>query len=185
MSPRPTQTLAAEHRLIEGVLDALERAVAEAERTRVLPAAFIEDVVLFSRVFVDRCHHGKEERCFFPCLVNLGLPADGGPIEIMLREHEEGRRLALAIADGLARYQHGSAALEDVLGICRDYVDLLRTHIEKETHVLFPLGDELAGEDEDEGARRCFEEIEASLGAAGRDVLTRLTTMSAHPGRTP
>lgn len=185
MNARPTETLAAEHRVIGEVLAALDRAVAEAERTRVVPAAFLGDLVRFSRAFVDRCHHGKEERCFFPCLVACGVPADGGPIEVMLQEHEEGRRLAAVIADTLARHEAGRAALEDVLGVCRDYVDLLRTHIDKETRVLFPLGDELAGEREDDGTRRCFEEVEASSGAGARDVLARLTARSRYPEGPP
>ena len=34
----------------------------------------------FFRVFVDRCHHGKEEEYLFPTMEKRGIPADKGPI---------------------------------------------------------------------------------------------------------
>lgn len=162
---RATQQLAAEHRVIEEVLAALDRVVADAERTRVVPVTFLKQLVTFSRSFVDQCHHGKEERCFFPCLVKRGVPAEGGPIQVMLREHEEGRRLVGVIEDTLVRHEDGRAALDDVLGACRDYVDLLRTHIEKESQVLFPLGDAVMGDDDEAGTGQCFADMDAALGA--------------------
>jgi len=174
MTVRATQELTAEHRVIEDVLAALDRAVTDAARSGAVPAAFLRDVVAFSRMFVDRCHHRKEERCFFPCLAKCGVPVEGGPIGVMLREHEEGRRLVGVIDDTLARHEAGSATLEDVLGVCRDYVDLLRAHIAKETQVLFPIGDAVVGDEDEAGVRRCFEETDGAFGAGARDVLTRL-----------
>jgi len=185
MSARPTEELTAEHRVIEGVLEALDRAAADAARTRVVPTAFLRDVVTFSRMFVDRCHHGKEERCFFPCLAKCGVPEEGGPIGMMLREHEQGRRLTGVIDDTLARYEDGRATLEDVLEPCREYVDLLRTHIDKETHILFPIGDAVAGDADDAGVRRCFEDTDGSFGTGARGVLTRLAETLAHSGGRP
>jgi hemerythrin-like domain-containing protein len=170
---RATQELAAEHRVIEQAMAALERAVVDAERTGVVPEAFIEDVVRFSRAFIDRCHHGKEERCFFPCLARRGVPVEGGPIETMLQEHEQGRRLVAVIEETLARHRGGRAALEDLLGACRDYIDLLRGHIEKETQMIFPLGDAVANEEDDAGTQRCFEETEAAIETPPSDMLRR------------
>ena len=185
MTVRATQELTAEHRVIEDVLAALDRAVTDAARSGAVPAAFLRDVVAFSRMFVDRCHHGKEERCFFPCLAKCGVPVEGGPIGVMLREHEEGRRLVGVIDDTLARHEAGSATLEDVLGACRDYVDLLRAHIAKETQVLFPIGDAVVGDEDEAGVRRCFEETDGAFGAGARDVLARLAETLAHSGGTP
>ena len=185
MTARATQELTAEHRVIEDVLAALDRAVADAARTRAVPAAFLRDVVTFSRLFVDRCHHGKEERCFFPCLAKCGVPVEGGPIGVMLREHEEGRRLVGVIDDTLARAEDGRATLEDVLAACRDYVDLLRAHIAKETEILFPIGDAVADAEDDAGVRRCFAETDAAFGDGARDVLAQLAETLAHPGGTP
>ncbi len=65
---RSTQELVEEHGVIESVLRALDLKLNEADRTGVVPVDFLRDVVRFSQSFVDRCHHGKEERCLFPCL---------------------------------------------------------------------------------------------------------------------
>lgn len=171
---RATGELAAEHKVIERALAALEQVVLEAERTRVLPVPFLKDLVTFSRSFVDRCHHGKEEGCLFPCLVQCGVPAEGGPIGTMLREHAEGRRLVGLIEESVARHEAGRAAVEDVLALCRDYVDLLRGHIDKESQMLFPIGDSVMSEDDDARTRRCFEDTEGALGSRAYDALTGL-----------
>jgi hemerythrin-like domain-containing protein len=89
----------------------------------------------------------------------------------MLLEHEEGRRLVTVIEDTLARHEAGQAPLDDVLGACRDYVDLLRSHIGKETRVLFPMGDAVVDERDDAATVRCFEDAGAALGAGAQDRL--------------
>lgn len=126
---RSTEQLAADHAGILEVLEALDGVLREAERTRTVPSDFLRTLVAFSQSFVDRCHHGKEEGCLFPCLARLGMPTDGGPIGVMLQEHEQGRALMRAIAAALDRYEAGRAAVDDVLAPFREYADLLRHHI--------------------------------------------------------
>jgi hemerythrin-like domain-containing protein len=48
-------------------------------------------IVEFIQVFADKCHHGKEENLLFRSMVKAGLPKEGGPIAVMLSEHEMGR----------------------------------------------------------------------------------------------
>ena len=38
----------------------------------------------FFKVFVDKCHHGKEEAMLFPALERVGIAKEGGPIGVML-----------------------------------------------------------------------------------------------------
>ncbi|MGD0266766.1 MAG: hemerythrin domain-containing protein, partial [Candidatus Methylomirabilota bacterium] len=38
-----------------------------------------------------QCHHGKEENLLFKTMVDRGFPRQGGPIAVMLHEHETGR----------------------------------------------------------------------------------------------
>ena len=47
--------------------------------------------VRFIREFADARHHGKEEDILFRAMVAAGFPADGGPIAVMLMDHEAGR----------------------------------------------------------------------------------------------
>jgi len=91
-----TETLVQDHLVILGVLEGLERHVNDARKTGVVPTAYLRDLITFCRVFIDRCHHGKEELCLFPCLEKRGMSRDDGPIAVMLQEHVWGRGLVEA-----------------------------------------------------------------------------------------
>lgn len=173
---RSTHELVEEHRIIEGVLRALTLRLDEAERTRSVPTGFLRNLITFSQSFIDRCHHGKEERCLFPCLEKRGIPKDGGPIGAMLQEHEMGRTLVSQIAERLDQYDRGAAQVGDVVEPCRHYVDLLAQHILKENEMLFPMGERLMTSPDDEDTQGCYE---GAMGHAERAGLLRLAeTMS-------
>jgi len=102
----------------------------------------IGDCVSFFRLFADACHHGKEEDLLFPALEEQGMPADSGPIAVMLHEHRIGRefvgRMAAALP-GAKAGEEGSAA--EVAGAGRGYIELIRAHIAKEDGILFEIAD--------------------------------------------
>ena len=100
-------------------------------------------VLEFMRIFVDQCHHAKEEEFLFPALVeaqskNIGL------IEELVSEHEEGRRMADSLEAVLGRMDQGDreGAAESVATI-RNYLKLFRTHLRMENGILFPEAREL------------------------------------------
>jgi len=56
----------------------------------------------FFTVYVDRVHNKKEEDHLFPLIEARGIPRSGGPLAVMLQEHEQGRSLLArvkAVAD--------------------------------------------------------------------------------------
>lgn len=55
----------------------------------------------FIRNFADRCHRAKEEDQLFVRMQDRGSPFEGGPIAVMLMEHEEGRRHIGAVAKAI------------------------------------------------------------------------------------
>jgi hypothetical protein len=73
----------------EGAL--LEKAVARLDAGQSLPEGFPEWAPRFFQQFADQCHHAKEEDVFFPVLKQRGIPEQGGPIGVMLHEHDLGR----------------------------------------------------------------------------------------------
>jgi hemerythrin-like domain-containing protein len=148
----PTDVLRDEHRVILSALDLLETA---ASRTAV-PAGWWEDVIGWLRSFADRNHHAKEEEALFPALIKAGVPSGGGPVDVMLEEHAQGRALIAAMADEAGRRPETARA----------YVRLLRDHIDKENGVLFPLADALIDGTLMETVRREFEAVAAAPGAA-------------------
>src|SRR5262245_12172829 len=53
----------------------------------------LNGILEFFTVFNDACHDGKEEGLLFPLLERKGIAVNGGPLGVMLHEHEEGRDL--------------------------------------------------------------------------------------------
>jgi len=98
-------------------------------------------------VFVDRCHHGKEEAEIF---YRLDKGTEAAIVQALAHEHDRGRQRAAAYAAAVRRYvpsDHWSGArLARASG---DYAKLLRVHIERETQELFPaMEGSLAAEDD-------------------------------------
>lgn len=74
---------------------------------------------------------------------NAGIPRNGGPIGVMLLEHEEGRRYVKAMNRAVEEYRSGSRnAPEEFIENARNYISLLEQHIWKEDNILFNLADQ-------------------------------------------
>lgn len=148
-SESPVAVLKAEHqiilrvvRILGGLMDRFEQAGAFAE-------APLAKCVVFIRLFADACHHGKEEDLLFPVLESRGIPRDGGPIGVMLHEHQVARGLTREMAGALTDVRTGDAAARRrFCKAARQYVDLLTNHIFKEDNVLFTMGDRLMHPDD-------------------------------------
>lgn len=153
----PTDVLRDEHRVILRALDVVERAIARAAGGAAVPDSWWADAVAWLRGFADANHHAKEEQSLFPALLKAGVPSEGGPVDVMLEEHAQGRALIAAIA-GAAGAARMAAA--------RDYVALLRAHIDKENGVLFPLADAVIDGTLMETVRREFAAVAAAPGSA-------------------
>ncbi|MGI8915530.1 MAG: hemerythrin domain-containing protein [Chloroflexota bacterium] len=63
---KAVEVLRAEHDGVLIVLAELERAATAAEYAAPMPRGIFTDIQEFFSVFVDRCHHGKEEAEVFP-----------------------------------------------------------------------------------------------------------------------
>jgi len=153
----PTQTLREEHRLILRALSLLEEAAGRLDAGGTVPEIWWERLLAWLRDFADRNHHAKEEEHLFPALAEAGVPAAGGPVGVMLDEHMEGRALIRAMAE-----RTGAARAE----AARDYVHLLRAHIDKENAVLFLLVEAVLDSATQARVGRDFEKIEVAQGRA-------------------
>lgn len=162
---RATEVLKHEHRVIERVLSVLEGALVKLEQGGTVDKEFLGKVTEFFSGFADACHHKKEEQVLFPRLAERGIPVEGGPIGVMLYEHEEGRRYIRGLAEGMAAFDRDPDEAKQLISENgRHYAELLRAHIQKEDQVLFSLADvSLTPEDERELIQR-FEEAEHHLG---------------------
>lgn len=158
---KTTQILKDEHRVIEQVLNCLERMAAQAERDRKLPVAAARDAIEFFRHFADHCHHAKEEDQLFPLLESKGFSADAGPTAVMRFEHTQGREYVRAMSAAADAAERGEpAAVDQFTRNARGYLELLRNHIAKEDRCLFSMADQVLTDADDEALLAAFEHVE-------------------------
>ena len=74
-----------------------------------MPAEVLQQTVDFLRRFSDAQHHGKEEDHLFPKL-RQSLPMAGGPVSMMLMEHQIGRSHIARMAEAAKAYAEGNLA---------------------------------------------------------------------------
>lgn len=139
---RPTEQLIEEHNAIKIMLKIIEKVSQKLQAGEKVDVKHLDSIVDFIRTFADRCHHGKEEDLLFSAMAEVGIPNEGGPIGVMLSEHETGRNYVRGMIEGITKYKEG----EDKAGLqiaenARNYVVLLAQHIDKEDNVLYPMAD--------------------------------------------
>lgn len=172
---RATEALKHDHRVIERVLGVLERALFKMEQGGAVDGELLRQVLDFFRGFADSCHHQKEEQVLFPRLADRGIPVEGGPVGVMLHEHEEGRQYLRGLAEGVALLDRDpEQARQLILGNGKGYAGLLRAHIQKEDYVLFPLADGVLTPGEQRELVHRFEEVEHHLGEGVHDRFMKL-----------
>lgn len=124
-----------------------------------------QGIVGFLKIFADTCHHGKEEGILFPAYEQHGVPNEGGPIGVMLAEHVEGRSHIKTMSQAL---DQDPADRKSFSQAARNYIDLLRAHIQKENDVLYPFGDSFLSEDEQVSLFKQFEAHEEQVIGKGK-----------------
>jgi len=104
------EELITEHEAVRMTLKILSRISREIEKTAKIPnPEHLDQIFEFFSVFVDKCHHGKEEELLFPAMEAVGISRDGGPIGLMLIEHQQGRNLVDKMKTALSQYLIGDA----------------------------------------------------------------------------
>jgi len=165
---KPTDVLMSEHRGIERMMAVVEKAANRLETGKdVPPDVFLNAVDFFSN-FADKCHHGKEESELFPAMEKAGVPRQGGPIGVMLTEHDQGRSFIRSMREAANRYaQEDIAARPQLISAVRGYVNLLRSHIYKEDNILFPMANAALPAAEEARLTTAFDHIEETVMGPG------------------
>jgi hemerythrin-like domain-containing protein len=153
-----------EHQVILTTLRILQKIVIMIKKNSDVSIDDLNTLVNFLKEFADKCHHGKEEGFLFPAFETAGIPKENGPIGVMLKEHELGRSYIKQMSDSLAKTKADTHFVE----AAEKYVTLLRSHIEKENNILFPMGaSRLTAEQLDELFKK-FEQYEEQVIGKGR-----------------
>lgn len=166
----PIDELKMEHQAVRMTLRVLESICRRMEQSgEPVEVGHIDQLLEFFSVFVDQCHHGKEEELLFPALEALGIRRAGGPIGVLLEEHERGREYVGKMKARLSEYRVGEVSGgPGFIMEARGYIGLLDQHIHKEDNVLFPLAEKQLSEAQKTELHSGFEKIEVEKIGVGR-----------------
>jgi hemerythrin-like domain-containing protein len=105
----------------------------------------------------------------FPALENVGIPREGGPVGVMLDEHQQMRGYLRGVAEAVERVQAGEVgAAGDIVRHAGNYASMLRRHIDKENSILFRMAEMRLGPDREQELAEQFEVIETEKIGAGK-----------------
>jgi len=163
-----TQVLRKEHDAILKMLGVTDLVAQKLDRREAVAPETLSGLLEFFRLFADTCHHGKEEDLLFPMLEKKGLPRAGGPIGVMLWEHDKGRALIREMASAAEAYRSGDAASGPRWALAATgYADLLREHIMKENEILFVMAQRMLSDAEQRELAAAFDKVEVEKMGAG------------------
>jgi len=179
MSRAWNQLLMDDHQAVEKVMAAMEKTLAEPEAPRPAQVAKVLD---FFVQYVDRTHNQKEEQHLFPLIEERGVPRSGGPLGVMLQEHEQSRALLGRWKELAEAYIGGDrAVLDDLRASFGEYATLLKNHFWKENDILYPMALRVLSPADGETIVKGIEAVEAARGADTRERYYRLAEELAAP----
>ena len=113
----------------------------------VIPIEDIKIISMLIQEFVDKFHHGKEEKAYFPRMNDKNNYSED--IRKFLIEHELGRRIAKMLVQSLLAWDSGIDSREPVARFLNAYSVFISIHTEKED-LFFDLIEEKGSLSEEE-----------------------------------
>lgn len=166
---KATDELRDEHGGIKVMLDILGKVCDRLEAGQPVARTHLEEILEFLKVFVDRCHHAKEEDHLFPAMETAGVTSERESIGMLLHEHRAGRDFIRGMSDAAGALVSGDpGAAKRFAANARSYADLLRRHIDKEDDVLYPIAESRLPAGADGRLTAAFEAVERERVGRGR-----------------
>jgi hemerythrin-like domain-containing protein len=163
---KPTEQLKAEHEGVKLMLMILNKVCANPDE---INQEHFTKILEFLKIFVDKCHHGKEEDLLFPAMEKAGVPKEGGPIGVMLIEHQQGRGYINGMSEAFDKLQKGERkASAKIAENGENYIALLTQHIDKENNILFPMADKMLSKTTQDELAEEFEKLEVERIGLGK-----------------
>jgi uncharacterized protein len=162
MSHAWAEQLMNDHQTTEKVFDAVAHALnAPAGQA----PGLLQDALLYFEGYVDGCHNLKEEQHLFPLAEARGISRQGGPLAVMLGEHDESRLVLPRLAALIHRFVGGDrSVLDDLRSAFRAYSTLLKDHFWKENDILYPMARRVMTDTDGELVMKGIEATEAAVG---------------------
>jgi regulator of cell morphogenesis and NO signaling len=148
-----TEELRQEHQSVLQLLNEMNRVLESADTSVAVSwKPFFESALKFFKKDVAT-HFKKEEDALFPALERY-VGRDGGPIAVMLSEHQQHNSLLKELGDAVA-----AGDLAGLRLVWASFNPLLTMHIVKEDSVLFPMAEHMLTEDDWSRVGRRMEEV--------------------------
>jgi DUF438 domain-containing protein len=126
-----------DHHTTERVFEAVSKALSGPSAPAV---GLMQDAARYFREYVDGCHNKKEEQHLFPLIEKRGVPRQGGPLAVMLSEHDESRTVLPRLLALIDAYAAGNGSvLDELRQVFEEYSALLKNHFWKENDILYPM----------------------------------------------
>jgi DUF438 domain-containing protein len=174
MSRTWNQLLLDDHQTADKVLDSMSKAF----ETPAGPSPAAVGMMLdFFRHYVDQVHNRKEEEHLFPLIEQRGIPRHGGPLAVMLGEHEQSRELLARLVPLAEAVASGNrACLPELKDVFLAYASLMRNHFWKENDILYPMALRVMRPDDGAAVVAGIEAVEAAAGEGVRERYYALAT---------
>ncbi|MCX7835542.1 MAG: PAS domain-containing protein [bacterium] len=170
-----TDELMQDHARIERALIMIERQI---ERKDGYDAATVSALLEFLFEYGERYHNQKEEQFLFPLLGERGIPTHGGPIAVMLSEHEmEKNYLIRLIRETQQIKEKETAITEDYRNALVSYISLTKDHIWKENDILYPMGRRVLQKQDNSHLLASFENLLSTMPYQGKGFVERWETL--------
>lgn len=164
---KATEKLTEEHKCIKEMLEVIKEVCRRLDAGNQVDAGHLEEILEFIKEFADQYHHAKEEDLLFPVMEKAGIPREGGPVGVMLMEHDQGRAYVKGMREAVAKYKAGDpSASSAIVQNARGYVSLLTDHIDKEDQCLYPMADAQFSDEQQQELVKNFAKVEEERGGA-------------------
>ena len=149
----PIGPLMIEHRLIERMINLINKEVNRIEKENIVDVEFIHKATEFIRNYADAFHHGKEENILFRDLKTKQLQEDHKRImNELIEEHKLGRKLTKTLISARIDYIKGDKeSLTIIKNTLKTLADFYPKHIAKEDKQFFkPIMDYFSTDEKDQ-----------------------------------
>jgi hemerythrin-like domain-containing protein len=165
---QPTDVPVNEHRIIEQVLNCLERMVERCRRDGKLEEEPARDAIVFFREFAECAHLAKEETILFPLVAGTKCPRGCKPDELIAREAAHGHTHLESMAGTIEAAAAGEKdAVKRFIEHGEAYIGLLMKYVENEEDWLFRQADGLLSAQQQRTLLRQLQVVESKNECGG------------------
>jgi len=157
---KATDQLKEEHEIISESFNVLNTICEKLSSNAKVDYSDVDKLLNFISIYVDKCHHGKEEKYLFPLMGKADESLKSGPINVMLDEHNAAREYIKTMKNALESMKFGKKEEKTFSDTGYYYIHLMGQHILKENNVLFNIADQLFDEEVQTEMLKAFESFE-------------------------